>query len=142
MVAEKKTGTGKKSRRKTSSRNTETAAGKNKTSVKGSGKQESKGNNIKIENDRELNATLILDDSLTISSAVNLKGQLSGYLGKYRKIEIDGASVESIDTAALQVIVSFITQLRRDSVEVSWTGKSEILSKTAALLGLTSYLEM
>lgn len=125
-MVEKKKRIGKKTGRKTSSG--KSPARKNDAARQGG-------------DDGESEALLKLEGALTVSGAMDLKDQLSAYLGKYRKVVIDASSVELIDTAALQLLTSFIRQLRQDSVEVSWAGKSEVLLNTAALLGLSSYLE-
>lgn len=141
-MAEKKSGTKKKARRKTSSGKSAVSGVRAKTTAKKAADRKGTRNHAVIDNTGGQTGKLILDETLTISSAANLKNKLLDYPGKYRKIEIDGSSVELIDTAAFQVIISFISELHKESVEVSWAGKSEVLVNTAALLGLKSYLEL
>lgn len=140
-MVEKKTATRKKSGRKTSSKKAGTS-GNRKTTGKSHDNPADDGGNGGRADDSELEGKIILDESLTISSADNFKDRLTEYVGKCRSVEIDGSNVELIDTAALQILTSFIIQLQRESVEIRWVGKSDVLVKTAALLGLTGHLNL
>lgn len=140
-MVEKKTATRKKKRGKTTTGKSGTS-GSGKTAAKRRNKPEKGGKTAGSDNDRKHDGRIILDESLTISTADNFRDQLAGYSGEYRTIEIDGSKIELIDTAALQILTSFIMQSSRESVEIRWVGKSEVLVKTATLLGLTGHLNM
>jgi len=55
--------------------------------------------------------------------------------------EIDGASVELIDTAGVQLIVAFALDCLEKGVAYKWTGRSATLEKAIELLGVSPLLE-
>ncbi len=85
---------------------------------------------------------LSLPDSLTIVEAGDFHQVLSGRVVEQGELRIDGAAVESIDGAGLQLLAAFVRELVGKSSVVSWVGVSEPLAQGAALLGLEDALQL
>ena len=58
------------------------------------------------------------------------------------RVSIDAASVESIDTASLQVLAAFANTRRNKSRSVEWSAPSEVFCETVRLLDLTCVLQI
>jgi phospholipid transport system transporter-binding protein len=84
-------------------------------------------------NDASL-ATLPAD--CTIAQADDLKKDLARVLAKPAAVTIDLAAVRRIDTAALQVLTSFIRERRTAGRNVECRGASDAFLATADVLGL------
>lgn len=87
-------------------------------------------------------APIVLEDRLTIVQAADLHGVLVGRLAQGRPIVIDGTRVEEIDTAVLQLLVSLWRTAAERGIACSWRGASEVLRRTAALIGLAEMLQL
>lgn len=87
-------------------------------------------------------STVKLDGQLRIGQAAALKTRLGKALEKKNRIRIDASGVEKIDTSALQVLTAFFIKARERSVDVTWHKPAEPLLAAAALLGLSSPLEL
>ena len=57
-------------------------------------------------------------------------------------VEIDGAGVERVDTAALQLLLAFRRAASARGLPASWVGVSETMRDAAGVLGLTQALEL
>jgi anti-anti-sigma factor len=77
-----------------------------------------------------------LDERLTIENAGELRAQLLSCAGQDADIVLDAANVESVDTAALQVLLAFVRQVRGNGHTVNWQSPSDVLLITATLTGL------
>jgi ABC-type transporter Mla MlaB component len=55
-------------------------------------------------------------------------------------VEVDGTRIEEVDTAILQLLVSFWRTRQEQEMPCSWSGVSEALRRAATLLGLTESL--
>jgi len=77
-----------------------------------------------------------LDERLVIENAGELCTQLLSCAGQDADITLDAAYVESVDTAALQVLLAFVRQVRGKGHTVNWQSPSDALLKTASLTGL------
>ena len=135
MVTRKKTAGKKTATKKTPGKKKvvkKSAARVNKASVKSREKNDQKPGIAKV----------VLEENVTISNADELKKKLLKSLRNKSRVELDGAKVEVIDTAGLQVLVAFILHCRDKSLDVQWLGKSEILVQTSDILGLSSVLEL
>lgn len=88
-------------------------------------------------------STITLPPSITIQSVgVDHKAfveQLSAIEGP---VKIDGATVEEIDTAGLQLLLAMINELTSRSVETQWHSPSQVLLQTAATLGMSTALAL
>ena len=55
--------------------------------------------------------------------------------------EIDGGSVEMVDTAGVQLVVAFALDCLEKGVAYKWLGRSSTLEKAIELLGVSPLLE-
>ncbi len=83
---------------------------------------------------------IILDARLTIVQAVKLHRELVAGLATGGPVVVDGSCVEEIDTAILQLLVSLWRTGSQRGIVCAWQGASDVLRKTAALLGLDDLL--
>ena len=58
----------------------------------------------------------------------------------FRSIVLDGAAIEKIDAAALQLCAAFFHDAAARKVQAKWLTPSEPLIRAAGLLGLKSQL--
>jgi anti-anti-sigma regulatory factor len=77
---------------------------------------------------------------LNISHAAELHRSLCATLTDGAAVEVDGTRVEEIDTAILQLLVSFWRDRAERGVGCAWNGVSPALRRTANLLGLSESL--
>ena len=87
-------------------------------------------------------APIILDTIITIAEAAALKEQLLPHVNREGEISIDGSRVESVDTAALQVLLAFVRSARAHGAVIRWTGISGALLNTAQLLGVAKLISL
>jgi ABC-type transporter Mla MlaB component len=80
-----------------------------------------------------------LAPQLGIAQAAELHRSLCATL-VYTAVEVDGTRVEEVDTAILQLLVSFWRTRQEQEMPCSWSGVSEVLRRAATLLGLTESL--
>lgn len=78
---------------------------------------------------------VFLPSMLTISQLAEFKEQLNQHLG--HRVQLYGAKVERVDTAALQLLLAFINH---QEVTIGWVEPSSELCTAARLLGLSSQL--
>jgi anti-anti-sigma regulatory factor len=88
----------------------------------------------------EINSPIILDAVITIAEAAALKDSLLPHINRKGEVCIDGSHVQSVDTAALQVLLAFVRTSQGHGAVVRWTGVSEALLGTAELLGVASHI--
>jgi anti-anti-sigma regulatory factor len=81
-----------------------------------------------------------LASQLDIGHAADLHRNLCATLADGRSVELDGSRVEAIDTAILQLLVSFWRDREDRGVGCAWHGVSAALRRTANLLGLAESL--
>ena len=92
---------------------------------------------------RNADATQVrLEAALGIRDAQRLHELLSPALLASQAITIDGARVERIDTAALQVLANFCRTAHEQGLTLTWQEPSPGLQQTAQLLGLESIFEI
>lgn len=56
--------------------------------------------------------------------------------------QLDGAAVERVDTAALQLLVAFRREATARGQSPTWLGVSEVMRDAAGMLGLAQALEL
>jgi anti-anti-sigma regulatory factor len=78
----------------------------------------------------------------TLREALPLKAQLEDGLALARDIELDGAGVERIDCAGLQLLVAFVRELDARRLAVRWSGTSPVLQRAARQVGLEAALAL
>ena len=84
---------------------------------------------------------VVLGTSCTIQEAGAVRAHLMAQCELPGPYEIDGASVELIDTAGIQLIVAFALDCLEKGVAYKWTGRSATLEKAIELLGVSPLLE-
>lgn len=87
-------------------------------------------------------APLALEADLRIGAAPALRDTLLGVLSAGRPVELDGAAVAQVDTAALQVLAAFSRDARAAGLSVAWTGVSDPLRRGVSVLGLEALIEL
>lgn len=85
---------------------------------------------------------VLLPATLNIQGVAQLHEQLQGLLHNRSMISIDASNVESIDTAALQLLVIFRQEALKSGLEVSITAPSSRFVKAARLLDVADLLEV
>ncbi len=83
-----------------------------------------------------------LADALRLNACAQLQEQLVARLDKggSTPIELDGGAVDSVDTAALQLLLVFARECARRDIAWHWKRVSEPLRQGSASLGLDSLL--
>jgi anti-anti-sigma regulatory factor len=84
---------------------------------------------------------VVLGMSCTIQEAPAVRAHLLAQAELPGPYEIDGASVEMVDTAGVQLIVAFALDCLEKGVAYKWTGRSATLEKAIELLGVGALLE-
>ena len=77
---------------------------------------------------------------LDISRVTEFHRELKAALGKGGVIMLDGAEVEKVDAAALQLCAAFFHAADARKVKAKWLTPSEPLVRAASLLGLEKQL--
>ncbi len=92
--------------------------------------------------DKLVGGPVILDAKLGIENVAGLIDQLAPVLSAEGAITIEVTKVESIDTAALQVLVAFANSARAQSRALEWRGSAGTLIESSELADLDRYLEV
>ena len=83
---------------------------------------------------------VVLESSPCIRTIVVLRETLAQVHGEASPVVIDASKVESIDTAALQLLVAFAKSRREQSRDVDLLDPSTVFCETATLLNLSEPL--
>jgi anti-anti-sigma regulatory factor len=84
---------------------------------------------------------VVLGTSCTIQEAAAVRAHLLAQAALPGPYEIDGGSVEMVDTAGVQLIVAFALDCLEKGVPYKWAGRSATLDKAIELLGVSPLLE-
>ena len=84
---------------------------------------------------------VVLGVSCTIHEASQLRTQLLEQATHPGPYEIDGSSVQQIDTAGLQLVVAFALDCLERNIRYVWTGRSPVLDEAIRVLGVGALLE-
>ncbi|MDH5181975.1 MAG: STAS domain-containing protein [Gammaproteobacteria bacterium] len=82
------------------------------------------------------------EEVMNISLAANLHTRLRESLGKGGEIELHAANVERIDAAVLQLFTAFFKAAAAKKVRARWIEPSDVVLRSAGLLGLTDKLNL
>ena len=77
-----------------------------------------------------------------VSGAGSLKADLARIIGCAEPVTLDAEQVQRIDTAALQVVASFVQERDKDGHATVWMGGAQALVSAAKLLGLSEILRL
>lgn len=80
-----------------------------------------------------------LDSDLGIERCATLKEALAAHLAESPR-EVDGAAVERVHSAALQLLTAWWRQRDADGLETGWSACSATLRAAAGTLGLDTAL--
>lgn len=83
-----------------------------------------------------------LPADLGVENASQLYGQLLQHVDDERPVVLDAADVARVHTAALQLFCMFCQDRRNAGRETRWSHPSEALKSAAALLGVTTLLQL
>lgn len=86
--------------------------------------------------------TIVFEGPLDIAGAGRLREQLMKALSGKQPVILDGANVERVDTAALQVLTAFCHDAGAQNLEIQWKDPAQSLVNAARLLGLQQSLEL
>jgi phospholipid transport system transporter-binding protein len=84
---------------------------------------------------------VVLGTTCTIQEAAAVRAHLLAQAAQPGPYEIDGASVENVDTAGVQLIIAFALDCLEKGVAYKWIGRSPTLEKAVELLGVGPLLE-
>jgi ABC-type transporter Mla MlaB component len=83
-----------------------------------------------------LHGSALVLTSPTIRTINSLQTELAERLDDSGTVQIDGAAVDRVDTAGLQLLAAFIRDLQAQLRAVEWIGCSAVLRRAANSLGL------
>ncbi|MFK8047060.1 MAG: lipid asymmetry maintenance protein MlaB [Halioglobus sp.] len=83
---------------------------------------------------------IALDASMEISNATKLLGRLKKCAAREADVDVNAENVEVVDTAGLQLLLSFRRAVEGNGRELRWRSPSEALLKAAAQTGLVDEL--
>jgi ABC-type transporter Mla MlaB component len=83
---------------------------------------------------------VVLEAQLGIAMVADLHTRLRPFLQQKESVEIDASEVALVDTAALQLLVAFVKELRDRDVAVTWNKPSDTFCEIARLLDLSDLL--
>lgn len=83
-----------------------------------------------------------LPSDLGIENASQLYGEMLAHVDDARPVVLDAADVSRIHAAALQLFCMFCQDRRNAGYETRWQAPSETLKSAAALLGITTLLQL
>ena len=86
--------------------------------------------------------TVVLPAALDIAHCVEIKASLEAALSEEADIALDGAAVEKLDAAGLQMLLSYFKHCQSLQRECHWKQSNELLQESAAGLGLAGELEL
>ncbi len=84
---------------------------------------------------------VVLPADCRMAALAALKAELLDALAASASV-LDGSGVERTDTAALQLLVLFGSELATQGGTLSWRGTSDALNEAAGLLGLAKILNL
>jgi len=71
---------------------------------------------------------LVLDEDISIIRVAQLKENWLPFIDSTKNITIDASQVEDVDTAGLQLLLSFVKTVKATGREIYWDSPSETLS--------------
>lgn len=85
---------------------------------------------------------LVCDESVDISVVGELYTKVTSEMEDGCTISFDASQVERIDTAALQFFAVLFNDAPRKNISINWVNPSDIVKKSAQLLGLAEHLRL
>ena len=85
---------------------------------------------------------LVCDESVDISAVGELYTKVTTEMEDGCTISFDASQVERVDTAALQFFAVLFNDAPTKNININWINPSDILKKSAQLLGLGEHLQL
>ena len=85
---------------------------------------------------------IVIDGEQTIKNAAALQGVLKVALERGAPVSIDAGSLQTVDTAALQLLTAFANSMRKQDAALTWVSVSDRLREPAERLGLAECLDL
>jgi len=96
---------------------------------------------MEIESDSE-QAILHLPSHFSIAAVEEVYGQMSSLLYmKNTSIDVEATGVESIDTAALQLLYAFTERTKMSGKDIHWRSRSEKIDEASRILNINIFSE-
>lgn len=92
------------------------------------------------QTEKKVAAPLLLSARLGIQNVAELQEQMADILQAEGAVSVDAAKVESVDIAALQLIVAFANTVRAQARPFVWQGSNDTLLGFARLADLDQHL--
>jgi anti-anti-sigma regulatory factor len=83
---------------------------------------------------------VVLPGACTLKEASAVKELLKDGLEATGNVELDARRIDRIDTSVLQLLASFVRDMREAGRTVVWAGANEEFNRSARLLGLETTL--
>jgi anti-anti-sigma regulatory factor len=84
---------------------------------------------------------VVLGTACTIQEAAAVRAHLLAQAAQPGPYEIDGGSVEMVDTAGVQLVVAFALDCLEKGTPYKWVGRSPTLNAAFDQLGVSTLLE-
>lgn len=94
---------------------------------------------IKVNQQEKNCIQLIIDDEMTIYTALDQKNALSQYLSKNKDIQLDLSGVTEIDSAGLQLLLFLKQEAEQHNIRFSLTQHSQAVVEVFELLNLGNH---
>lgn len=101
---------------------------------------ESSSNTSTDESVERADGPVILASALGIQNIYELTAQLAAALDAEGPITLDASNVDSLDTAAIQVLVAFANSVLAESRALQWLNPSHVTREHTELLDLDRFL--
>lgn len=85
-------------------------------------------------------SNITLSSNMEIDEVEKLHEKLKKSAARGVDVNLDAEKVETVDTTILQLLLSFVREVRGNGHNVNWQSPSQALLKTAGLAGLTTEL--
>lgn len=92
--------------------------------------------------DADESKTLVLQVAVGIANAAAIHRELVEFSNGEGAVTIDGSNVESIDSAGLQLMLAFWSEMKQQERTVKWHEPSPIVIDNAAALGLSEFISL
>ena len=92
--------------------------------------------------DQNNTETIVFEDSLDVTLVAGYLAQFSQLLNEQKSIVLNGADIERVDGAGLQLLAAFFKSAELQQISVQWQGVSDSLKYGAKISGLTGVLAL
>jgi len=86
--------------------------------------------------------TIAFNSTITLSTINGFYGELKSLLKTPSTIVLDASAVKCVDTAALQLLCSWYSEVTNRGIKIQWKNIEGVLLDSAKLLGVAPYLAL